>query len=84
MEGADGRVLMVILIATALFLVGRRFQRTMDTWAGWGKAVKAAADAAGKIPGAKAAAWSAFWRMVVLGVVTLLFLALVANTIRYM
>jgi hypothetical protein len=84
MDGSDGRVLMIILIATALFLVGRRFQRTMDTWTGWGKAVKAAADAAGKIPGAKSAAWAAFWRMVVLGAVTLLVLALIANAIRYM
>ncbi|MEO3814175.1 hypothetical protein ABGB17_34690 [Sphaerisporangium sp. B11E5] len=84
MDGSHGRVMMIILVATALFLAGRRFQRTMDTWAGWGKAVKTAADAAGKVPGAKSAAWGAFWRMVAVGAMTLLFLALVANTIRHM
>ncbi|MET8145325.1 hypothetical protein ABZU32_33910 [Sphaerisporangium sp. NPDC005288] len=84
MESSDGRILIIIVIATILFIVGRNFQRALDTWAGWGKAAKAAADAAGKIPGAKSAAWAAFWRMVVIGAGTLLLLALLANTIRYM
>ncbi|MDH2430115.1 hypothetical protein [Sphaerisporangium sp. TRM90804] len=84
MDGADGRVVIVVVVATVLFLVGRRFQRVVDTWAGWGKAVKAAADAQGKVPGAKAAAWGAFWRMLGVGAGALLLLALMANAVRHM
>ncbi|WP_248960586.1 hypothetical protein [Sphaerisporangium perillae] len=84
MDSSDGRILIVILIATILFIVGRNFQRSVDTWSGWGKAVKAAAEATGKIPGAKSAAWAAFWRMIMIGAGTLLLLALMANAIRYM
>jgi hypothetical protein len=83
MDSPDGRVLIIVIIATILFFVGRNFQRTVDTWAGWGKAVKAAADAADKIPGAKSAAWAALRRMVFIGAVTLALLALLANAFRY-
>ncbi|MFC4535896.1 hypothetical protein [Sphaerisporangium dianthi] len=83
MDRSDGRVLIIILIATILFIVGRNFQRAVDTWAGWGRAIKAAADAADKIPPAKSAAWAAFWRMLVIGAGALLLLALMANAIRY-
>jgi hypothetical protein len=83
MDGSDGRVLIIVIIATILFAVGRRFQRTVDTWAQWGKAVKTAADAAAKIPGAKSAAWAAVRRMVVIGAGTLLLIAVIANASRY-
>ncbi|GGL15477.1 hypothetical protein Sme01_70400 [Sphaerisporangium melleum] len=83
MESTDGRILLIILVATVLFAVGRNFQRTVDTWAGWGKAIKAAAEAAAKVPPAKSAARAAFWRMVMVGAVTFLLLALIANAIRY-
>lgn len=84
MDESHGRVMVVILVATALFLVGRRFQRTVDIWAGWGKAVKAAAEAAAKVPGAKSSALAALWRMIAVGVLTLLFLAVVASAVRHM
>ncbi len=82
MDGSDGRVLVVIVIATVLFLVGRRFQRTVDTWAGWGKAIKAAAEAAGKIPPAKAAAWAAVRGMIVVGLGALVLFAVLTNAIH--
>ncbi len=83
MESSDGRVLVIVVIATVLFVVGRRFQRTVDTWAGWGKAVKTATEATAKIPDAKSAAWAALRRMVVIGAGTLALLALIANAFRY-
>ncbi|MEU8266195.1 hypothetical protein AB0B89_03435 [Sphaerisporangium sp. NPDC049002] len=83
MGSSEGRVLVIVIIATVLFVVGRRFQRTVDTWAGWGKAVKNAAEASAKIPGAKSAAWAALWRMVMIGAGTLALLALIANAFRY-
>ncbi|GAA3833745.1 hypothetical protein GCM10022226_63890 [Sphaerisporangium flaviroseum] len=79
----NGRILIIITIATILFAVGRHFQRTVDTWAGRGKAIKAVADAKGKVPGAKSAAWSAVRRMALIGAGTLLLLALLANALRY-
>ncbi|GAA2353321.1 hypothetical protein [Nonomuraea africana] len=82
MESSDGRVVLVIVIAMVLFFVGRRFQRTLDTWRGWGKAVKDAADAAGRITGARSAAWSAVRSMLLVGGATLAFIALVVNAIR--
>ncbi|WP_214413419.1 hypothetical protein [Sphaerisporangium fuscum] len=83
MENSDGRVLIIVFIATILFVAGRNFQRTVDTWAGWGKAVKAVAEAAEKVPGAKSAAWAAVRRMIFIGAGTLLLLALIANAFRY-
>jgi hypothetical protein len=83
MDNSDGRVLILIVVATVVFLLGRRFQRTVDIWSGWGKAVKGAADAKGKIPDAKAAAWAAAWGMIVVGVGGLILFAIVANAIRY-
>ncbi|MFC7644945.1 hypothetical protein ACFQX6_32970 [Streptosporangium lutulentum] len=55
----------------------------MDTWAGWGKAVKAAADAAAKIPGARSAAWAAVRSMIMIGLGALILFAVVANAIRF-
>lgn len=83
MSGANGRVLIVIIIATILFAVGRHFQRTVDTWAGRGKAIKAVADAKGKVPGAKSAAWAAARRMTLIAAATLLLLALLANALQH-
>ncbi|MEV6861453.1 hypothetical protein AB0M44_10675 [Streptosporangium subroseum] len=83
MDSSDGRILILVVIATILFAVGRRFQRTVDTWAGWGKAVQAAAEAAGKVPEAKSAAWAAVRRMIVVGLGALILFAVVANAIRY-
>ncbi|WP_371780612.1 hypothetical protein [Streptosporangium subroseum] len=83
MDGSDGRIVVLVVIAVILFAVGRRFQRTMDTWAGWGKAVKAAADAAAKIPGARSAAWAAVRSMIVVGLGALILFAVVANAIRF-
>ncbi|GAA3122772.1 hypothetical protein [Streptosporangium carneum] len=82
MGGSDVRVLVVVVIAVSLFLVGRRFQRTVDTWAGWGKAIKAAAEAAAKIPGAKAAAWAAVRGMIVVGLGALVLFAVLTNALR--
>lgn len=81
-ESSDGRVLILVLVATVVFFVGRRFQRTVDAWLGWGKAVSAAAEAAAKITDAKSAAWSAVRGMVVAGAVTLVFLAVIVNAVR--
>ncbi|GAA2883631.1 hypothetical protein GCM10010517_46890 [Streptosporangium fragile] len=83
MNSSDGRILLLVVIGTALFAVGRRFQRAADTWAGWGKAVKAAAEAAEKIPGARSAAWAAVRGMIVVGVGGLILFAVIANVIRY-
>ncbi|GII80519.1 hypothetical protein Sru01_55010 [Sphaerisporangium rufum] len=82
MDRAEGRVLIVILVAMILFGVGRAFQRAVDTWAGWGKAKKAAADAAAKVPPARDAAWAALRHIIVVIAATLLMLALFAKTIR--
>ncbi|GAA3469821.1 hypothetical protein [Nonomuraea roseola] len=82
MDSADGRVLLIIVIAMVLFVVGRRFQRALDTWRGWGKAVKDAASAAGRVPDAKSAAWAALWSMVLVGGVTVVLIALAVNGIR--
>ncbi|MGW4423623.1 hypothetical protein [Streptosporangium sp. NPDC004631] len=83
MDSSNGRVLVVIVLATVLFLVGRRFQRTVDIWAGWGKAIKAAADATAKIPGAKATAWAALRGMIVVGLGALVLFAVLTNAIRH-
>ncbi|GGT05969.1 hypothetical protein GCM10010156_74420 [Planobispora rosea] len=83
MDTSNGRVLILIVVATVMFFVGRRFQRTKDTWAGWGKAVKAVADARGKVPGAKSAAWAAARSMLMVGVGAVILFAIVANAIRY-
>ncbi|GIH97221.1 hypothetical protein ACFFMN_41620 [Planobispora siamensis] len=45
MDSSDGRVLILIVVATVVFFIGRRYQRTVDAWGGRGKAIKAAADA---------------------------------------
>ncbi|GAA1522490.1 hypothetical protein GCM10009677_64330 [Sphaerisporangium rubeum] len=84
MDASHGRVMMIILVATVLFFVGRRFQRTMDIWAGWGKAVKAAAEAAAKVPEAKSSALSAAARMIVVGLLAMLFLVLVVKTVQHL
>ena len=83
MGSSDGRVLIIVIIAIALFAAGRHFQRTVDTWAGRGKAIKAASDATSKIPDAKNAAWAAVWRMVMIGAGVLALVALIANAFRY-
>ncbi|GII04645.1 hypothetical protein [Planobispora takensis] len=83
MDSSDGRVLILIVVATVVFFIGRRYQRTVDAWGGRGKAVKAAADAKDKIPAAKAAAWAAIRGMVGAGLVVLILFAIVANAIRY-
>jgi hypothetical protein len=83
MGTSDGRVLIIIVIASIAFFVGRRFQRTRDTWAGWGSAIKDAKTAADKIPKAKADAWAAVRGMLVVGVVVLIFFAVVVNALRY-
>ncbi|MBG0816111.1 hypothetical protein [Planomonospora sp. ID82291] len=83
MGTSDGRVLIIIVIAMVAFFVGRRFQRTRDTWAGWGGAIKDAKTAADKIPKAKADAWAAVRGMLVVGVVVLIFFAVVVNALRY-
>ncbi|MEV4378651.1 hypothetical protein [Streptosporangium sp. NPDC049644] len=83
MDSSNGRILALVVVATIVFAVGRRFQRTMDAWAGWGKAIETAAEAASKIPGAKAAAWKAVRRMIVVGLGALILFAVVANVIRY-
>ncbi|MFI6451543.1 hypothetical protein ACIBF6_08300 [Streptosporangium amethystogenes] len=83
MDGSNGRILALVVVATIVFAVGRRFQRTMDAWAGWGKAVEAAAEAASKIPGAKSAAWKAVRRMIGVGLIALIVLAAAASAIRY-
>ncbi|MET8050264.1 hypothetical protein ABZU75_21965, partial [Streptosporangium sp. NPDC005286] len=67
MDSPNARTLTLIVVVTIVFFVGRRFQRTVDTWAGWGKAIEAAAEAAAKIPGAKSAAWKAVRRMIGVG-----------------
>ncbi|MEU9886424.1 hypothetical protein AB0M95_05365 [Sphaerisporangium sp. NPDC051017] len=83
MDSPDGRVLIIVIVATILFVVGRNFQRTVDTWAGWGKAIQTAKEAADKIPGAKSSAWAAVRRMIFIGAVTLALLALIVNAFRY-
>ncbi|WP_147268752.1 hypothetical protein [Sphaerisporangium album] len=83
MDSPDGRVLIIVIVATILFVAGRNFQRTLDTWAGWGKAVKTAAEARDKIPGAKSSAWAAVRRMIFIGAVTLALLALLVNAFRF-
>ncbi|SNT59934.1 hypothetical protein SAMN05216276_107520 [Streptosporangium subroseum] len=83
MDGSDGRIVVLVVIAVILFAVGRRFQRTMDTWAGWGKAIQAAAEAAAKIPEAKSAAWAAVRSMIMIGLGALILFAVVANAIRF-
>ncbi|MFJ2032355.1 hypothetical protein [Streptosporangium sp. NPDC087985] len=83
MDSSNGRVLIFIVIATIVFSVGRRFQRTVDTWAGWGKAVQAVTEAAAKVPGAKAAAWGAVRKMIVVGGGALILVAIVVNALRY-
>ncbi|GIH79923.1 hypothetical protein [Planobispora longispora] len=83
MDTSNGRVLILIVVATAAFFIGRRFQRTKDTWSGWGKAVKAVADAKDKVPGAKSAAWAAARNMIMVAVGALILFAVVANAIRY-
>ncbi|GAA3131450.1 hypothetical protein GCM10010466_22560 [Planomonospora alba] len=83
METSDGRVVVLIVVAFIAFFVGRRFQRTKDTWAGWGSAVKEAKTAADKIPKAKGDAWAAVRGMAVVGVGALILIAMVANAIRY-
>ncbi|MEV8633702.1 hypothetical protein AB0395_18790 [Streptosporangium sp. NPDC051023] len=82
MDGSNARVLVIVVIATVMFFVGRRFQRTVDTWAGWGKAIKTAAEAAAKIPGAKAAAWVAVRGMIVAGLVAMVLFVVLTNVIR--
>ncbi|MER5320676.1 hypothetical protein [Streptosporangium roseum] len=83
MGSSDGRLLILVVIATVVFFVGRRFQRTLDTWSGWGKAIQAAAEAAEKIPGAKSAAWAAVRGMIGVGLLALILFAVVANAIRH-
>ncbi|MFE3453112.1 hypothetical protein ACFXJ8_29735 [Nonomuraea sp. NPDC059194] len=82
MDSPEGRVVLIIVIAMVLFFVGKRFQQSLDTWRGWGKAVTEAANAAKNIPGARSKAWSAFWSMVLIGGGTLALLALIANAIQ--
>ncbi|WP_433252284.1 hypothetical protein ACQPYK_07525 [Streptosporangium sp. CA-135522] len=82
MDNSNGPVLLVIMIAIVLFVVGRRFQRTVDTWAGWGKAIQAVAEAAAKVPGAKSAAWAAVRGMIVVGLWTAALLAVIVIAIR--
>ncbi|GGL02876.1 hypothetical protein [Planomonospora parontospora] len=83
MGTSDGRVLIIIVIASIAFFVGRRFQRTRDKWAGWGSAIKDAKAAADKVPKAKADAWAAVRGMLAVGVVVLIFFAVVVNALRY-
>ncbi|WP_326820176.1 hypothetical protein OHA77_13960 [Streptosporangium sp. NBC_01639] len=83
MDSSDGRVLIIIVIATIVFFVGRRFQRTLDAWANWGKALQTVAEAMAKVPDAKAAAWTAIRRMIVVGLGTLILFAAIVNAIRY-
>ncbi|MFF5206501.1 hypothetical protein [Streptosporangium sp. NPDC000396] len=83
MDSSDGRVLIVIVIATVLFAVGRRFQRAVDAWLGWGKAIQTVAEAAAKVPGAKSAAWAAVRNIIVVSLGTLILVAVLANAIRH-
>ncbi|WP_326636102.1 hypothetical protein OG884_23235 [Streptosporangium sp. NBC_01755] len=83
MDSSNGRILTLVVVAAIVFAVGRLFQRTMDTWAGWGNAIKAAAEAASKIPDAKSAAWKAVRRMIGVGLIALIVLAAAVNVIRY-
>ncbi|MFC4591774.1 hypothetical protein [Sphaerisporangium corydalis] len=83
MDRSDGRVLVIFLIAMILFAVGRLYQRTVNAWEAWKGAIKAAADAAAKIPGAKSAAWAAVWRMIFVGTLTVVLVAVIANAFRY-
>lgn len=83
MDSSDGRVLIIIVIATIVFFVGRRFQRTLDAWANWGKALQTVAEAMAKVPDAKSAAWAAIRRMIVVGLGALILFAAVVNAIRY-
>ncbi|MEV7013708.1 hypothetical protein [Streptosporangium sp. NPDC051022] len=83
MDGPSSRVAAVILIALILFGIGRLFQRTVDTWAGWGKAIQAAAEAAAKVLPAKTAARKAVRRMISYGLgAAVLFAALLNAIIR--
>ncbi|GAA4222135.1 CHASE3 domain sensor protein [Streptosporangium album] len=82
MDGSNGRVLIFVVLATVVFFVGRRFQRTLDAWANWGKALQTVAEAMAKVPDAKAAAWAAIRRMVVVGAGALILVAVVLNAIR--
>jgi hypothetical protein len=82
-DSSNSRTLTLIVVAAIVFFVGRLFQRTMDTWAGWGKAVKLAAEAAEKIPDAKSAALKAAFRMAGVGLITLIVLAAAVSTIRH-
>lgn len=83
MDSSDGRILILVVVATVVFAVGRRFQRTLDAWLGWGKAVEAVEEAAAKVPDAKSAAWAAVRGMIVVGLGALILFAVIANAIRH-
>lgn len=69
---ADGRLILLIIIAFVFIAVGRHFQRTVDAWAAW-------KDTVAKIPGLRSGAWANVRLMIKIGLFAALVFWIVAN-----
>lgn len=69
---ADGRVLLIIIIAGVFILVGRKIQQMLDMWQKWRLTVAS-------IPGLRSAAWGGVRTMAKVGVAAAVVLWVVVN-----
>ena len=76
-SSSDGRILLFIFIAIALFVAGRKFQLMLNAWRDWRKAVAS-------IPKLRSTAWAGVGTMLRIGTIAAVVFVVVARVNRHM
>ncbi|MDP4501135.1 hypothetical protein [Nonomuraea turcica] len=77
MESADGRIMVLIIVGIALFIVGRRFQFMVMMWQAWKDTVAA-------VPVRKRTAFSAVKNLIKVAIIAAIIFWVAANINRFM